>query len=59
MNVCPPRATYRVQLHGGFRFTDAQALVPYLSALGIGPRTAVLSCARAPAARGPHADSTP
>ncbi len=30
-----PRATYRVQLHGGFRFTDAQALVPYLSALGI------------------------
>lgn len=36
MSVCPPRATYRVQLHGGFRFTDAQALVPYLSALGIG-----------------------
>jgi (1->4)-alpha-D-glucan 1-alpha-D-glucosylmutase len=30
-----PRATYRVQLHGGFRFSDAQALVPYLSALGI------------------------
>jgi (1->4)-alpha-D-glucan 1-alpha-D-glucosylmutase len=47
MNVCPPRATYRVQLHGGFRFTDAQALVPYLSALGIGPCTAALSCARA------------
>ncbi len=30
-----PRATYRVQLHGGFRFADAQALVPYLAALGI------------------------
>ncbi len=30
-----PRATYRVQLHGGLRFSDAQALVPYLSALGI------------------------
>jgi (1->4)-alpha-D-glucan 1-alpha-D-glucosylmutase len=30
-----PRATYRVQLHAGFRFSDAAALVPYLAALGI------------------------
>ena len=30
-----PRATYRVQLHAGFRFVDATRLVPYLAALGI------------------------
>ena len=30
-----PSATYRVQLHGGFRFVDATRLVPYLAALGI------------------------
>lgn len=30
-----PRATYRVQLHRGFRFGDAAALVPYWAALGI------------------------
>ncbi|AOF85156.1 malto-oligosyltrehalose synthase [Hydrogenophaga sp. RAC07] len=30
-----PHATYRVQLHSGFRFTDAKALVPYLADLGI------------------------
>ena len=30
-----PRATYRVQLHQGFRFIDAMAIVPYLDALGI------------------------
>lgn len=30
-----PRATYRVQLHAGFRFDQAQAIVPYLQALGI------------------------
>lgn len=30
-----PRATYRLQFHAGFRFTDATALVPYLAALGI------------------------
>ncbi len=30
-----PRATYRVQLHAGFRFADAMQLVPYLSELGI------------------------
>src|SRR5580698_11038331 len=30
-----PRATYRVQLNGGFTFHDATATVPYLAALGI------------------------
>ncbi|MEO8280505.1 MAG: malto-oligosyltrehalose synthase [Ideonella sp.] len=30
-----PSATYRVQLHAGFRFADATALVPYLADLGI------------------------
>ncbi|MBC7700330.1 malto-oligosyltrehalose synthase [Aquabacterium sp.] len=30
-----PRATYRVQLHQGFRFSDAMDIVPYLDALGI------------------------
>ncbi|MEO8849895.1 MAG: malto-oligosyltrehalose synthase [Casimicrobiaceae bacterium] len=30
-----PRATYRVQLHRGFTFEDARAIVPYLAALGI------------------------
>ena len=30
-----PRATYRVQLHAGMRFTDATAIVPYLDALGV------------------------
>ncbi|MCM5681241.1 malto-oligosyltrehalose synthase [Schlegelella sp. S2-27] len=30
-----PRATYRVQLHAGFRFDDAAAIVPYLHELGI------------------------
>ena len=30
-----PRATYRVQFHKGFTFRDAEALVPYLDALGI------------------------
>ncbi len=30
-----PRATYRLQLHAGFGFADATALVPYLDALGI------------------------
>ncbi len=29
-----PRATYRLQLHQGFTFRDAQAIVPYLAALG-------------------------
>jgi (1->4)-alpha-D-glucan 1-alpha-D-glucosylmutase len=30
-----PVATYRLQLHKGFRFDDARALVPYLAKLGI------------------------
>ncbi len=30
-----PAATYRLQFHHGFRFIAAQALVPYLSALGV------------------------
>ena len=29
------RATYRLQFHNGFTFRDAEALVPYLAALGI------------------------
>jgi len=31
----PLRATYRVQLHAGFTFDDAAAIVPYLAALGV------------------------
>ena len=31
----PPRAAYRVQLHAGFGFDDAAAIVPYLTKLGI------------------------
>jgi len=30
-----PRATYRVQLHAGFTFDDATAILPYLAELGI------------------------
>ena len=30
-----PVATYRLQLHKGFRFSDATALVPYLAKLGV------------------------
>ena len=30
-----PRATYRLQLHAGFGFADARAIVPYLAGLGI------------------------
>ncbi len=30
-----PRATYRLQLNGGFRFVQAAEIVPYLSELGI------------------------
>ncbi len=30
-----PRATVRLQLHKGFTFADAQAIVPYLARLGI------------------------
>ncbi|MET0362547.1 MAG: malto-oligosyltrehalose synthase, partial [Sphingobium sp.] len=30
-----PRATYRLQLHAGFTFADAEGIVPYLDRLGI------------------------
>jgi (1->4)-alpha-D-glucan 1-alpha-D-glucosylmutase len=30
-----PEATYRIQFHAGFRFSDAQAIVPYLADLGV------------------------
>jgi (1->4)-alpha-D-glucan 1-alpha-D-glucosylmutase len=30
-----PRATYRLQLHRGFAFADAIAVLPYLAALGV------------------------
>lgn len=30
-----PTSTYRIQFHGGFRFSDAKDLVPYLQDLGI------------------------
>jgi (1->4)-alpha-D-glucan 1-alpha-D-glucosylmutase len=33
--VAEPRATYRLQLHGGFGFDQAAELAPYLAALGI------------------------
>jgi (1->4)-alpha-D-glucan 1-alpha-D-glucosylmutase len=33
--VAAPLATYRLQFHKGFRFTDATRLVPYLAKLGI------------------------
>lgn len=33
MNV--PRATYRVQMHAGFTFDDAIAILPYLAELGV------------------------
>ncbi|GAB0114281.1 malto-oligosyltrehalose synthase [Acidisoma sp. C75] len=31
----PLRATYRLQLHSGFTFADAEAVLPYLARLGI------------------------
>lgn len=33
--MIPPRATYRPQLNSDFTFADAQALAPYLNALGV------------------------
>jgi (1->4)-alpha-D-glucan 1-alpha-D-glucosylmutase len=33
--VPSPLATYRVQVHAGFTFDDAAAIVPYLAALGV------------------------
>ncbi len=35
MTLVAPRATYRLQLHEGFTFADAAALVPYLVELGV------------------------
>ena len=35
----PPVATYRLQFHKGFRFADAEALVPYLARLGVSQST--------------------
>jgi (1->4)-alpha-D-glucan 1-alpha-D-glucosylmutase len=31
-----PLSTYRLQMHAGFNFTDAEAVIPYLRQLGIG-----------------------
>ncbi len=31
-----PLSTYRMQLHAGFKFSDAEAVLPYLKSLGIG-----------------------
>ena len=33
--MTPPRATYRLQFHAGFRFADAARMAPYFSALGV------------------------
>jgi (1->4)-alpha-D-glucan 1-alpha-D-glucosylmutase len=33
--VLPVTATYRLQLHAGFTFADAESVVPYLSELGV------------------------
>ncbi len=30
-----PTATYRLQFNSGFRFQDAERIVPYLNALGV------------------------
>lgn len=35
MDTLVPRATARLQLHGGFTFADAARRVPYLAALGV------------------------
>ena len=34
-STLPPRATFRLQLHAGFTFSDAADLVPYLRDLGV------------------------
>jgi (1->4)-alpha-D-glucan 1-alpha-D-glucosylmutase len=36
MEARAPLSTYRLQLHAGFAFADAEAVLPYLHALGIG-----------------------
>ena len=46
-----PQATYRLQLHAGFRFLDALAIVPYLADLGISDCYASPYLKAAPAAR--------
>jgi (1->4)-alpha-D-glucan 1-alpha-D-glucosylmutase len=33
--TAPPRATYRLQMHRGFDFDKARAIVPYLAAFGV------------------------
>jgi (1->4)-alpha-D-glucan 1-alpha-D-glucosylmutase len=35
MGMIEPRATYRLQLHAGFTFADAQAALPYFVELGV------------------------
>ena len=34
-DMTTPRATYRLQLHAGFRFNDAAKVAPYLAELGV------------------------
>ena len=36
MEARAPLSTYRLQLHGGFAFAQAEAVLPYLKSLGIG-----------------------
>jgi (1->4)-alpha-D-glucan 1-alpha-D-glucosylmutase len=36
MEARAPLSTYRLQLHAGFTFADAEAVLPYLRSLGIG-----------------------
>jgi len=36
MEARAPLSTYRMQLHAGFTFADAEAVLPYLQSLGIG-----------------------
>ena len=36
MEARAPLSTYRLQLHAGFTFADAEAVLPYLQSLGIG-----------------------
>lgn len=46
--MTPPGSTYRLQLHAGFTFEDAAAVVPYLRDLGIDDVYASPSLAAAP-----------
>ena len=49
-----PSSTYRLQLHAGFGFGDATAIVDYLAQLGVGARlrVAVLACRARAASHG-------